>query len=122
MERFVSTCGSCQRNKAYTAHAHGIPTPLEVPDGRWQAVALDLVSLAELAEGYDVVVVFTDMFTKQIFCAPVRMKGTTAEGGRAFHPSCLPYAGFAQRSYFQIETPSLLQSSGGISLNFWAQT
>jgi hypothetical protein len=26
-----------------------------------------------------VVVVFTDMFTKQIFCAPVRMKGTTVE-------------------------------------------
>jgi hypothetical protein len=25
------------------------------------------------------VVVFTDMFTKQIFCAPVRMKGTKAE-------------------------------------------
>jgi hypothetical protein len=35
--------------------------------------------LAESTEGYDAVVVFTDMFTKQIFCAPVRMKGTTAE-------------------------------------------
>jgi transposase InsO family protein len=79
VERFVSTCGPCQRNKAYTARARGIPTPLEAPDGRWQAVALDLVSLAESAEGYDAVVVFTDMFTKQIFCAPVHMKGTTAE-------------------------------------------
>jgi hypothetical protein len=38
-----------------------------------------LVSLAESAEGYDAVVIFTDMFTKQIFCAPVRMKGTTPE-------------------------------------------
>jgi transposase InsO family protein len=35
--------------------------------------------LEESGEGYDAVVVFTDMFTKQIFCAPVRMKGTTAE-------------------------------------------
>jgi hypothetical protein len=79
VERFVLTCGSCQRNKAYTACARGIPTPLETSDGRWQAVALDLVSLADSVEGYDTVVVFTDMFTKQIFCAPVRMKGTTAE-------------------------------------------
>jgi transposase InsO family protein len=79
VERFVSTCGPCQRNKAYTARARGIPTPLEAPDGRWQAVTLDLVSLAESAEGYDAVVVFTDMFTKQIFCALVHMKGTTAE-------------------------------------------
>ena len=30
-------------------------------------------------DGYDAVVVFTDMFTKQIFWAPVRSKGTTAE-------------------------------------------
>jgi hypothetical protein len=79
VERFVLTCGSCQRNKAYTTHVRGIPTPLEASNGRWQAVALDLVSLADSVEGYDAVVVFTDMFTKQIFCAPVRMKGTTAE-------------------------------------------
>jgi hypothetical protein len=79
VDMFVSTCGSCQRNKAYTARARGIPTPLEAPDGRWQAVALDLVTLEESAEGYDAVVVFTDMFNKQIFCAPVRMKGKTAE-------------------------------------------
>ncbi len=78
MERFVLTCWSCHRNKSYTARSRCIPTPLETPNGRWQAVALDWVSLAESAEGYDAVVVFTDMFTKQIFCAPVRMKGTTA--------------------------------------------
>jgi hypothetical protein len=33
VERFVSTCGSCQRNKAYTARPRCIPTPLEAPDG-----------------------------------------------------------------------------------------
>ncbi len=97
VERFVSTCGPCQRNKAYTARARGIPTPLEAPDGRWQAVALDLVSLAESAEGYDTVVVFTDMFTKQIFCGPGAHEGNNSlEGRRAFHPSCLPCAGFCK--------------------------
>jgi hypothetical protein len=47
VDMFVSTCGSCQRNKAYTARANCIPTPFEAPVGRWQAVALDLVSLEE---------------------------------------------------------------------------
>jgi hypothetical protein len=61
------------------ARDRSIHTPLEAPDGRWQAVALDLVSLEVSEEGYDAVVVFTDMFTKQIFCAPVRLKGMTAE-------------------------------------------
>ena len=65
-------------------------------------------------------VVFTDMFTKQIFCAPVRMKGTTAEKVverfilHVFRTQGLP------KSYFQIVMPSLLQPSGGDSLNFWA--
>ena len=79
MEAYVTTCAECQRYNTYTARARGSPTPLEAPDGRWQAVALDLVSLATSEDGYDAVVVFTDMFTKQIFWAPVRSKGTTAE-------------------------------------------
>ena len=37
-------------------------------------MALDLVSLDASEEGYDAAVVFTDMFTKQIYCAPVQMK------------------------------------------------
>ena len=41
VEAYVATCAKCQRHKAYTASARGIPTPLEAPDGRWQAVALD---------------------------------------------------------------------------------
>ena len=79
VEAYIATCAECQRHKAYTARARGIPTPLEAPDGRWQAVALDLVSLATAEDGHDAAVVFTDMFTKQVFCAPVRLKGTTAE-------------------------------------------
>ena len=79
VEACVATCAECQLHKAYKARARGIPTPLEAPDGRWQAVALDIVSLPTSKDGYDAVVVFTDMFTKQIFCAPVRLKGTTAE-------------------------------------------
>jgi len=79
VETYVATCAECQRHKAYTARARGIPIPIEAPDGRWQAVALDIVSLATSKDGYDAAVVFTNMFTKQIFCAPVRLKGTTAE-------------------------------------------
>ena len=37
------------------------------------------MSLEEATEGFDAVVVFTDMFSKQIYCAPVTLKGTTGE-------------------------------------------
>ena len=63
-------------------------------------------------------VVFTDMFTKQIFCAPVRMKGTTAEKVAEFSSSMSSVNRVCPRSYFQIVTPSLLQSSGGGFFNF----
>ena len=82
VEAYVSSCSTCQANKAYTAQRHGIPTPLEVPDGRWQAVALDLVSLDTSEEGYDAAVVFTDTFTKQIYCAPKGFGHPTTSGRR----------------------------------------
>ena len=75
----VASCQACQCGKQYTARSSGVPTPVERPDGRWQVVSLDIVSVAESNAGHDAVVVFTDLFSKQIYCCPVALKGTTAE-------------------------------------------
>ena len=77
--QYVASCQACQCGKTYTARSSGIPTPVERPDGRWQVVSLDIVSVAEAEDGHDAVVVFTDLFSKQIYCCPIALKGTTAE-------------------------------------------
>ena len=93
MEAYVATCAECQLHKAYTARARGIPTQLEAPDGRWQAVTLDLVSLATSEDGYDAGVVFTNMFTKQVEGQPWVPVGSTV--GPRFLAVSIQYSVFS---------------------------
>ena len=78
--KYCETCDVCQRSKAYTSPARGIPSPLEVPSGRWQVVSLDVINGLPPSgkEGLDCVVVFTDRFTKQAYFCPAKFKGLTA--------------------------------------------
>lgn len=78
---FVATCEACQRSKPYNRPAAGLPTPLEIPEGRWRVVSLDIVSGFPPSgkEGYDCIVVFSDRFSKQAYFCPSTMKGLSAE-------------------------------------------
>lgn len=78
--RYCESCDVCQRSKPYTTPAHGIPSPLETPSGRWKVVSLDIINGLPPSgpEGLDCVVVFTDRFTKQAYFCPAKFKGLTA--------------------------------------------
>lgn len=78
---FVASCEACQRSKPYNRPAAGLPTPLEIPEGRWRVVSLDIVSGFPPSgkEGYDCIVVFSDRFSKQAYFCPSTMKGLSAE-------------------------------------------
>ena len=66
IQRFCETCDQCQRNKAFTANARGIPKPLPIPARRFDVIALDIVSgFPPDADGNDAAVVFTDRLTKR---------------------------------------------------------
>ena len=77
---YVSSCDTCQRSKAYGAD-RGVPSPLEVPSGRWKVVSLDIINGLPPSgkEGYDCMVVWTDRFSKMAYFCPARYKGLTAE-------------------------------------------
>jgi hypothetical protein len=81
VEVFVEGCAVCQTSKPYTRPGLGVPSPLEIPEGRWRVVALDVVTGFPPSgnEGYNAVVVFSDRFTKQAFFCPTTEKGLTAE-------------------------------------------
>ena len=68
---YCETCEKCQRNKPWTANARGQPVPLPVPQQRFDAVALDIVSgFPTTKAGYDAIVVFTDRLTKRAWIEP----------------------------------------------------
>lgn len=81
VEEYVASCDVCQRTKAAVA-PRGIATPLEVPEGRWLVMSLDVVNgfPPSAGSGDDCVVVFTDRFTKQVYFCPAKYDGLTAEG------------------------------------------
>jgi hypothetical protein len=43
---------------------------MDVPDGPWESVGVDLITQLPEAHGFDAIIVFTDFFTKQIHAIP----------------------------------------------------
>ena len=44
VRNYTRQCIQCQRNKPPHQHPHGLLQPLEVPDSRWQSVAIDFIT------------------------------------------------------------------------------
>ena len=53
--------------------------PLEVPEGPWKFVGVDLITQLPKSQGYDAIMVCTDHFGKQLHTIPCH-SNLTAEG------------------------------------------
>ena len=72
VKRYVTSCDSCQRNKAYNANTRGVPTPLPVPTSRFSVISLDILSEFPLSpNGNNAIVCFTDRLTKKVWIEPI---------------------------------------------------
>jgi len=68
-KKYVEGCESCARKK-HAIHPRSTTRPLEVPHGPWESVGVDLITQLPKSQGYDVIIVFTDHFSKQIHALP----------------------------------------------------
>lgn len=78
MEKYVKGCKICARKKIKW-HPHAVTQPLDVPAGLWEEVSVDLITQLPKSNGYDAILVCTDLFGKQIHAIPC-MINITAEG------------------------------------------
>lgn len=77
---YVTTCASCQRNKARNMLPGGTLQPLPIPEEPWQSVSMDYVTgLPCTTAGYDAVYVVLDRLTKMAHFIPCT-KDITAVG------------------------------------------
>lgn len=70
VETHVKTCNLCQRMKSSNLKKAGLLQPLEVPEGPWRSVSMDLITALPQSEGYDSILVFVDRFSKYVLCIP----------------------------------------------------
>jgi hypothetical protein len=68
---YVRTCDTCARVKASTQKPTGPLRPLEVPEGKWTHITVDMVTeLPTSPSGHDAILVFVDRFTKMTHLVP----------------------------------------------------
>ena len=72
IKKYVQECFKCQQNKVQHQRKHGELHPLEIPQGLWQEISIDVIGPLPKSNRKDAIVVIVDRFTKMI-----RLKATT---------------------------------------------
>jgi len=72
VKKYVQVCFKCQQNKVQHQKKAGELYPLEIPQGPWQEISIDIIGPLPKSNGMDAIVVIIDRFTKMI-----HLKATT---------------------------------------------
>ena len=72
VDNFVKQCQVCQQAKHPHTHPAGLLQPLPIPTGVWQDISMDSVEGLPKSEGYSVILVVVDRFTKYAHFIPIK--------------------------------------------------
>ena len=72
IKKYVQGCFKYQQNKVQHQKKVGELHSLEIPEGPWQEISIDIIEPLPKSNGMDAIVVIVDQFTKMI-----RLKATT---------------------------------------------
>ena len=72
IKKYVQGCFKCQQNKVQHQRKAEELYPLEIPQGPWQEISIDIIGPLPKSNGMDTIVVIVDQFTKMI-----QLKATT---------------------------------------------
>ena len=72
MKKYVQGCFKCQQNKVQHQKKAGELHPLEIPQGPWQEISINIIGPLPKLNEKDAILVIMDRFTKI-----VRLKATT---------------------------------------------
>jgi hypothetical protein len=114
--QYVRTCDACQRNKASMLLKAGKLQSLQMPEGRWESVGMDLIvklPKTDTVPSYDSILVFIDRLTKMVHLVPT----TEALDARGFADL------FVQHVFSKHGMPKEVVSDRGPQFNnqFWEE-
>ncbi|GJP82998.1 hypothetical protein CLOP_g13215, partial [Closterium sp. NIES-67] len=85
VQKFVTSCTTCQRMKSSKQKKAGLLQPLPVPKQPWQEVSLDFITeLPTTTSGHDAILVVIDKFSKMGHFIPTHTTARTEETAQLF--------------------------------------
>ena len=66
VKKYIQGCFKCQQNKVQHQKKAGELHPLEIPQGPWQEISIDIIGPLPKSNRMDVIVVIIDRFTKMV--------------------------------------------------------
>ncbi|CAI7846074.1 unnamed protein product [Closterium sp. NIES-53] len=85
VQKFVTSCDTCQRMKSSKQKKAGLLQPLPVPEQPWQVVSLDFITgLPPTNTGHDAILVVIDKFSKMGHFIPTHTTARTEETAQLF--------------------------------------
>jgi len=79
VKRYVQGCFKCQQNKVQHQRKAGELHPLEIPQGPWQEISIDIIGPLPKSNRMDTIVVIVDRFMKMI-CLKATTMNISLEG------------------------------------------
>ena len=76
------------------AHMDGLLPPLEIPDNRWQSIAIDFITGLPKSNGIDAIVTVTDRLTKMVHILPTTSNATASDIASLFFGKSYDFTGF----------------------------
>ncbi|CAI7927199.1 unnamed protein product, partial [Closterium sp. NIES-54] len=85
VQKFVTSCDTCQRMKSSKQKKAGLLQPLPVPEQPWQVVSLDfIIGLPPTNAGHDAILVVIDKFSKMGHFIPTHTTARTEKTAQLF--------------------------------------
>ncbi|KAF9798446.1 hypothetical protein IEO21_10721 [Rhodonia placenta] len=79
VNKYVSTCNVCNHTKTFPAKPQGLLKPNGIPERLWQIITTDMIIGLPKSDGFDLILVTTNRFTKQVHFSACH-ETLTAEG------------------------------------------
>jgi hypothetical protein len=76
VSEYIKRCEACQRSRTLR-HQQGKLNPHKIAEGPWQIISMDLIGPLPVSNGYNVIQVWVDTFTKMIHAEPTNMEIST---------------------------------------------
>lgn len=76
---FLKSCHLCQQSKASLSGRHGFLHPLDIPDARFESIAIDFAEMPKSSAGYDYMLLISCRFSRLLVAVPCH-KTLDAEG------------------------------------------